>query len=154
MSSNMMTSVGIGSIEGNVDLNIEHIALISDFKGNDVVVFGNIRRAKSTNIDIYSVTLQSKFSATNGIMFGSLDCSPSNIKLEYATIRAECDGRQVSLFRGTDLSSELSISECSIDGKIESREKPPLDLDSMAFKHNKVGVMVDINGEACYRNSY
>ena len=154
MSSNMMTSVGIGSIEGNVDLNIEHIALISDFKGNDVVVFGNIRRAKTTNIDIYSVTLQSKYSATNGIMFGSLDCSPSNIKLEYATIRAECDGRQVSLFRGTDLSSELSISECSIDGKIESREKPPLDLDSMAFKHNKVGVMVDINGEACYRNSY
>ena len=153
LSSNMMTSVGIGSIEGNVDLKLEHIALISDFNGNDVTVFGNIRRAKS-NIDIYSVTLQSKFSATNGIMFGSLDCSPSNTEIEYATVRAELDGRMVSLFRGTDKSSAVSISECSLDGKIESREKPPLDLDAMAFKHNKVGVMIDINGEARYRNSY
>ena len=153
LSSNMMTSVGIGSLEGNLDMRIEHIALISDFNGNDVAVFGNIRRGRA-NIDIYSVTFQSKFSATNGIMFGSLDCSPSNIEIEYATIRTECDGRMVSLFRGTDLSSVVSLSECSIDGKIESREKPPLDLDAMAFKHNKVGVMVDINGEARYRNSY
>jgi len=153
MSSNMMTSVGIGSIEGNLDMKIEHIAFISDFKGNDVVVFGNIRRAKA-NIDIYSVTLQSKFSATNGILFGTLDCSPSNVELEYATVRVECDGRKVSLFRGIDTNSALSLSECSIDGKIESREKPPFDLDAMAFKHNKVGVMVDINGEATYRNSY
>ena len=87
-------------------------------------------------------------------MFGSLDCSPSNIEIEYATIKAECDGRMVSLFRGTDTNSAVSISECSIDGKIISSEKPPLDLDLMSFKHNKVGVMIDINGEACYRNSY
>ena len=153
LSSNMMTSAGIGSIEGNTDLKIEHIAFISDFKGNDVCVFGTIRRGKSI-IDIYSVTLQSRFSATNGIMFGSLDCSPSRMELEYATVRTECDGRQVSLFRGNDEYTSLSLNECSIDGKIESSEKPPLDLDAMVFKHNKVGVMIDINGEACYRNSY
>ena len=153
LSSNMMSSVGIGSFEGNLDMKIEHIALTSDFKGNDVAVFGNIRRGRA-DIDIYSVTLQSRFSASNGIMFGSLDCSPSNIEIEYATVKAECDGRMVSLFRGTDINSAVSISECSIDGKIVSSEKPPLDLDLMSFKHNKVGVMIDINGEACYRNSY
>lgn len=153
LSSNMMTSVGIGSLEGNLEMKIEHIAFISDSRGNDVSVFGNIRRGKS-KINIYSVTLQSKFSASNGIMFGSLDCSPSDIRLENATVRAECDGRQVSLFRGTQTVSVLSLSECSIDGKIESSEKPPLDLDAMDFKHSKVGVMIDINGEAKYRNSY
>ena len=74
--------------------------------------------------------------------------------LKYATIRAECEGRQASLFRGTEKSTVLVLNECSIDGKIESSEKPPLDLDGMDFQHSKVGVMVDINGEAKYRNSY
>ena len=153
LSSTMMTSVGIGSLEGNLDMKIEHIAFIADFKGNDVAVFGNVRRGRA-DTDIYSVTLQSKFNATNGVMFGSLNLAPSKIMLKYATIRAECEGRQASLFRGTEKSTVLVLNECSIDGKIESSEKPPLDLDGMDFQHSKVGVMVDINGEAKYRNSY
>ena len=87
-------------------------------------------------------------------MFGPLDVSPSDIHLKNATIRTDCEGRQVSLFRGTDENTVLSITECSIDGKIESSQPVPLDLEAIKFEHSKVGVMIDLNGEALYRGTY
>ena len=153
LSSSMMTSVGIGSYEGNVDMHIEHLAFISDFKSNDVSVIGTIRNARNKT-DIYSVTFQSRYNATSGIMFGPLDVSPSDIHLKNATIRTDCEGRQVSLFRGTDENTVLSITECSLDGKIESSQPVPLDLEAIKFEHSKVGVMIDLNGEALYRGTY
>ena len=153
LSSTMMTSVGIGSLEGNLDMKIEHTAFISDFNGNDVSVLGSIRRARN-NIDIFSVTFQTRFSATSGLMFGPLDLAPSKIKLRYATLKLECEGKQVSFFRGIDKNTALSINECSLDGKIESSQKVPLDLEAMDFKYSQVGAMIDVNGESRYRNTY
>ncbi len=87
-------------------------------------------------------------------MFGPLDLAPSKIKLRYATLKLECEGKQVSFFRGIDKNTALSINECSLDGKIESSQKVPLDLEAMDFKYSQVGAMIDVNGESRYRNTY
>lgn len=153
LTSNMMTSVGIGSLEGNVDLKIERTSYISDFNGNEISTIGNIKRGKC-NIDVFSVTFQTNFSATSGLMFGPLNMAPSNIKLRYATLRLDCKGKQVSFFRGIDSNTKISINECNIDGKIGSSQKVPLYLDAIEFTHDQVGIMVDVNGEPAYRNTF
>ena len=153
LTSTMMTSVGIGSLEGNVKLKVERISYISNFNGNEISTIGSIRRGKC-NIDIFSVTFQTKFNATSGLMLGPLDMAPSDIKLRYATLRLECKGKQVSFFRGIDTNSKLSINECNIVGNIESSQRVPLYLEAIEFTHDQVGMMVDINGEPAYRNTF
>lgn len=153
LTSTMMTSVGIGSLEGNVRLKVERTSYISSFDGNEISAIGSIRRGKC-NIDMFSVTFQTKFNATSGLMLGPLDVAPSDIKLRYATLRVECTGKQVSVFRGIDTNSKVSVIESNIEGKIESSQRVPLYLDSMEFTREQVGMMVDINGEPVYRNTF
>ena len=153
LNANVMKAVGIGSHTGSLDLKVEHISYISSFNGNDVSVMGTLAGG-NTNIDLYSANLQSKFNASRGLMFGPLDASPSNINLDYATIRMDCEGIQVSFFRGTDRNSRLAITNSHIDGKIVSGKEVPCVLDDMEFTISKSGAMIDVNGEPLYRGSY
>ena len=153
LNANVMKAVGIGSHTGSLDLKVEHISYISSFNGNDVSVMGTLAGG-NTNIELYSANLQSKFNASRGLMFGPLDASPSNINLDYATIRMDCEGIQVSFFRGTDRNSRLAITNSHIDGKIVSGKEVPCVLDDMEFTISKSGAMIDVNGEPLYRGSY
>lgn len=148
-----MTAVGIGSHSGCLDLKVEHISYISAFNGNDVSVMGTIE-GKSTNINLYSANLQSRFNASRGLMFGPLNAAPSNINLDYATIRMECEGKQVSFFRGTDKTSRLTLTNSHLDGKMVSGMEVPCKLDDMDFTISKTGATVYVNGDPVYDGSY
>ena len=153
LTSNMTTAAGIGSLSGSLDLAAEHISYVSEFNGNDIAVIGTISGEK-TNLDIYSVSLKSKFNASRGLMYGSLKVNPSVVKLEQNTAILECEGKQVSFFRGVDRNNELSITDSHIEGKIISGMQVPVKLDDMVFKINKSSVSIDVNSEPLYRGNY
>ena len=153
LNANVMIAVGIGSHSGSLDLKVEHISYISSFNGNDISVMGTIE-GKSTNIDLYSANLQSRFNASRGLMFGPLNAAPSNINLDYATIRMECEGKQVSFFRGTDKTSKLTLTNSHLDGKMVSGMEVPCKLDDMDFTISKTGATVYVNGDPLYDGSY
>ncbi len=153
LTTNMMNSVGIGSLSGSLDLKLEHISLTSELNGNDISVIGTLSSAR-TDINIYSVSLQSRFSASRGLMFGSLSTGPSNIDIDYATVKLECEGKQVSFFRGTDKDSVLKLSNGHYEGRIVSGMEVPLKFDGMDFTHSNVGASVTVNGESLYDGTY
>lgn len=87
-------------------------------------------------------------------MFGALNVAPSAVNLDYATIRLECEGKQVSFFRGTDKNSKLTLTNSHLDGKIISGLDVPCKLDDMDFTISKIGAKILVNGDPLYDGTY
>ncbi len=153
LNANVVKSVGIGSLHGSADLKIEHISYISSFNGNDISVMGTVDGARA-DINLYSASLQSRFNSSRGIMFGPLNNAPSSIVLDYATINLECEGINVSFFRGTDRNSRLVLTNSHLDGRIVSGMEVPCRLDDMDFTIEKTGAVIYVNGEQLYNGNY
>lgn len=153
LNANVMTAVGIGSVYGSPDIRIEHISYISAFNGNDIAVIGTVRGERS-DINLYSASIQSRFNSSRGLMFGALNVAPSVVNLDYATIRLECEGKQVSFFRGTDKNSKLTLTNSHLGGKIISGLDVPCKLDDMDFTISKIGAKILVNGDPLYDGTY
>ena len=152
LNANVMTAVGIGSLYGSSDIRIEHISYISAFNGNDISVMGTVKGERSV-INLYSANLQSRFNSSRGLMFGALN-GISSINLDYATIRLECEGIHVSLFRGTDKNTKLTLTNSHLDGKMVSGKEVPCKLDDMDFTISKTGATIYVNGDLLYDGMY
>ena len=153
LNANVMTAAGIGSLYGSPDIRIEHISYISSFNGNDIAVMGTVK-GESSVINLYSANLQSKFNSSRGVMFGALNCAPSETVLDYATIRLECEGKEVSFFRGTDKNTKLTLTNSHLDGKLVSGMEVASRLDDMDLNVAKTGVNIHINGEPRYNGTF
>ena len=167
-------SVGIGSISGDIDpiisncymeinnvaisavgigsIMIEHASIKMDFSGTDVVMIGS-KRSEKLRLSIYSCTVNFSAQVDDVTVFGSSSGNPSNITIDFVSIRTDIGGKTADIFRGHDESVKVRLSNSRVEGSIFTGLKHVNLTKEMDFKVTGALVKLDINGEMYIENT-
>ncbi|MBR3463184.1 MAG: EAL domain-containing protein [Clostridiales bacterium] len=145
IKSSALSAVGIGSMVGNCDTMVEHVSMKLDFTGNDVVMIGS-KHSEKLQISIYSATFTGKARANDITVFGSGTAAPTNINIDYVTVKIDLEGRQAGLYRGLDPRVKVRVSNSNTEGIINTLLEVPKYAGEMDFKVTNSNTTLNING--------
>ena len=152
VASVALTGIGIGSLMGRCDMMIEHSSINMDFNGNDVIMVGS-KHSEKLQISIYSATINMKSKAQDITAFGSGTAGPTNIVIDHVSLRVDLGGRQAGIYRGMDKKVRIRISNSKTEGSIFTDLDIPKHADEMDFKVTGSLTNLDINGHALVENT-
>lgn len=147
-----ISAVGIGSIMGRCDMMIEHASIKMEFSGTDVVMIGS-KRSEKLRLSIYSCTVNFTAQVDDVTVFGSSSGNPSNITIDFVSIRTDIGGKTADIFRGKDKSVKVRLSNSRVEGSIFTGFKHVNQTKDMDFKVTGALVKLDINGEMYIENT-
>lgn len=147
-----ISAIGIGSVMGRCDMMIEHASIKMEFSGTDIVMIGS-KRSEKLRLSIYSCTVNFKAQVDDVTVFGSSSGNPSNITIDFVSIRADIGGRKADIFRGHDESVKVRLSNSRVEGSIFTGLKHVNLTKEMDFKVTGALVKLDINGEMYIENT-
>lgn len=145
-------AVGIGSFMGRCDMMIEHSSVNLDFEGAEVVMIGS-KHSEKLHISIYSATVIAQSKAHDITVIGSGTAAPSNITIDYVTIRVDIGGKQAGIYRGMDDKVKVRVSNCKTEGTIFTSFDIPNHSSNMDFRVIGSITKLDINGRVFEDNS-
>ena len=152
ITSVALTAVGVGSITGRCDMMIEHISMKADFNGSKVAIVGSIDSGK-LKISVYSATISMKSGCDNITCFGSLNGRPSNINIDYISLKVDLSGKLPGLYRGNDKSVKIRVANSKIEGSIFANAGVPDYSKLLDYKVAGSLSKLDINGEMVVENT-
>ena len=152
VASVALTGIGIGSLMGRCDMMIEHSSINMDFNGNDVIMVGS-KHSEKLQISIYSATINIKSKAQDITAFGSGTAGPTNIIIDHVSLRVDLGGRQAGIYRGMDKKVRIRISNSKTEGSIFTDLDSPKHAEEMDFKVTGSLTNLDINGHALVENT-
>ena len=145
-------AVGIGSFVGRCDMMIEHSSVNLDFEGAEVVMIGS-KHSEKLHISIYSASVIAQSKAHDITVIGSGTAAPSNITIDYVTIRVDIGGKQAGIYRGMDDKVKVRVSNCKTEGTIFTSFDIPNHSSNMDFRVTGSITKLDINGRVFEDNS-
>ena len=145
-------AVGIGSFMGRCDMMIEHSSVNLDFEGAEVVMIGS-KHSEKLHISIYSATVIAQSKAHDITVIGSGTAAPSNITIDYVTIRVDIGGKNAGIYRGMDDKVKVRVSNCKTEGTIFTSFDIPNHSSNMDFRVIGSITKLDINGRVFEDNS-
>ena len=145
-------AVGIGSFMGRCDMMIEHSAVNMDFEGAEVVMIGS-KHSEKLRISIYSATVIAQSKAHDITVIGSGTAAPSNIMIDYVTIRVDIGGKQAGIYRGMDDRVRIRVSNCKTEGTIFTSLDIPKHSANMDFQVTGSITKLDVNGRLFEENT-
>ena len=152
VASVAISAIGIGSIMGRCDMMIEHTSIKMDFNGTDIVMIGS-KHSEKLQLSIYSATVNMKSKADDITVFGSGTAGPTNITIDFVSIRVDLGGKTAGIYRGMDKNVKIRVSNSKTEGSIFTGLKIPERSKEMDFKVKGSLTKLDINGEMFVENS-
>lgn len=152
VTSVALMAVGVGSITGRCDMMIEHVSMKMDFNGSKVAIVGSIDSGK-LKISVYSATINMKSGCDNVTCFGSLNGRPSNISIDYISLKVDLSGKLPGLYRGNDKSVKIRVANSKIEGAIFANAGVPDYSELLDYKVAGSLSKLDINGETVVENT-
>ena len=145
-------AVGIGSFMGRCDMMIEHSSLNLDFEGAEIVMIGS-KHSEKLQISVYSATVIAQSKAHDITVIGSGMAAPSNITIDYVTLRVDLGGKQAGIYRGMDNKVKVRVSNSKVEGVIFTNLDVPKHSDDMDFQVTGSLTKLDINGRLFEHNT-
>ncbi|MCR4556277.1 MAG: EAL domain-containing protein [Saccharofermentans sp.] len=152
MTSVALNAVGIGSLMGRCDMMIEHSSMKMDFNGNDIIMVGS-KHSEKLQISIYSATINMASKAHDITAFGSGTAAPTNITIDHVSLRVDLGGKQAGIYRGMDKKVRIRISNSKTEGSIFTNLDVPRYVEEMDFKVTGSLTKLDINGSIMTENT-
>ena len=152
VASVAISAIGIGSIMGRCDMMIEHTSIKMDFNGTDIIMIGS-KHSEKLQLSIYSATVNMKSKADDITVFGSGTAGPTNITIDFVSIRVDLGGKKAGIYRGMDKNVKIRVSNSKTEGTIFTSLKIPEHSKDMDFKVKGSLTKLDINGEMFIENS-
>lgn len=146
------SAVGIGSFTGRCDMMIEHSSVNMDFEGADVVMLGS-KQSEKLQISIYSATVIAQSKAPDITVVGSGTAAPSNVIIDYVSLRVDLGGIKAGIYRGMDDKVKVRVSNSKVEGVIFTSLDIPKHADDMDFQVTGSITKLDINGRLYELNS-
>ena len=146
------SAVGIGSFTGRCDMMIEHSSVNMDFEGADVVMLGS-KQSEKLQISIYSATVIAQSKAPDITVVGSGTAAPSNVIIDYVSLRVDLGGIKAGIYRGMDDKVKVRVSNSRVEGVIFTSLDIPKHADDMDFQVTGSITKLDINGRLYELNS-
>ena len=146
------SAVGIGSFMGRCDMMIEHSSLNLDFEGAEIVMIGS-KHSEKLQISVYSATVIAQSKAHDITVIGSGTAAPSNITIDYVTLRVDLGGKQAGIYRGMDNKVKVRVSNSKVEGVIFTNLDVPKHSDDMDFQVTGSLTKLDINGRLFEHNT-
>ena len=131
---------------------IEHSSVNMDFEGAEVVMIGS-KHSEKLRISIYSATLIAQSKAHDITVIGSGTAAPSNIMIDYVTIRVDIGGKQAGIYRGMDDRVRVRVSNCRTEGSIFTSLDIPKHSVNMDFLVTGSITKLEVNGRLFEENS-
>ena len=145
-------AVGIGSFMGRCDMMIEHSSLNLDFEGAEIVMIGS-KHSEKLQISVYSATVIAQSKAHDITVIGSGTAAPSNITIDYVTLRVDLGGKQAGIYRGMDNKVKVRVSNSKVEGVIFTNLDVPKHSGDMDFQVTGSLTKLDINGRLFEHNT-
>lgn len=145
-------AVGIGSFMGRCDMMIEHSSLNLDFEGAEIVMIGS-KHSEKLQISVYSATVIAQSKAHDITVIGSGMAAPSNITIDYVTLRVDLGGKQAGIYRGMDNKVKVRVSNSKVEGVIFTNLDVPKHSGDMDFQVTGSLTKLDINGRLFEHNT-
>ena len=145
-------AVGIGSFMGRCDMMIEHSSLNLDFEGAEIVMIGS-KHSEKLQISVYSATVIVQSKAHDITVIGSGTAAPSNITIDYVTLRVDLGGKQAGIYRGMDNKVKVRVSNSKVEGVIFTNLDVPKHSGDMDFQVTGSLTKLDINGRLFEHNT-
>ena len=152
IASVALSGIGIGSIMGRCDMMIEHSSLNMDFNGNEVVMVGS-KHSEKLQISIYSATISMKSKAHDITALGSATAAPSSITIDHVSLRVDLGGKTAGIYRGMDKRVRIRVSNSKTEGSIFTGLDIPGHINDMDFKITGSLTKLDINGNMLVENT-
>ena len=152
ITSVALAGIGIGSLMGRCDMMIEHSSINMDFNGNEVIMVGS-KHSEKLQISIYSATINIKSKAHDITVFGSGTAAPTNITIDYVSLRVDLGGKQAGIYRGMDSRVKVRVSNSKTEGSIFTSLEIPKHAGDMDFKVSGSITNLDINGHMLIENT-
>ena len=146
------SAVGIGSFMGRCDMMIEHSSVNMSFEGAEVVMIGS-KHSEKLQVSIYSATVIAQSKAHDITVVGSGTAAPSNITIDYVTLRVDLGGKQAGIYRGMDDRVKVRVSNSKVEGVIFTSLDVPKHSGDMDFQVTGSITKLDINGRLFESNS-
>ena len=146
------SAVGIGSFTGRCDMMIEHSSVNMDFEGTNVVMLGS-KQSEKLQISIYSATVIAQSKAPDITVVGSGTAAPSNVIIDYVSLRVDLGGIKAGIYRGMDDKVKVRVSNSKVEGVIFTSLDIPKHADDMDFQVTGSITKLDINGHLYELNS-
>ena len=147
-----LSAVGIGSFMGRCDMMIEHSSVNMDFEGSEIVMLGS-KHSEKLQISIYSATVLAQSKAHDITVIGSGTAAPSNIIIDYVSLRVDLGGKQAGIYRGMDDRVKVRVSNSKVEGVIFTNLDVPKHSEDMDFQVTGSITKLDINGHLFELNS-
>ena len=147
-----LSAVGIGSFMGRCDMMIEHSSVNMDFEGSEIVMLGS-KHSEKLQISIYSATVIAQSKAHDITVIGSGTAAPSNIIIDYVSLRVDLGGKQAGIYRGMDDRVKVRVSNSKVEGVIFTNLDVPKHSEDMDFQVTGSITKLDINGHLFELNS-
>lgn len=145
-------AVGIGSFMGRCDMMIEHSSLNMDFEGAEIVMIGS-KHSEKLQISVYSATVIAQSKAHDITVIGSGTAAPSNITIDYVTLRVDLGGKHAGIYRGMDNKVKVRVSNSKVEGVIFTNLDVPKHSGDMDFQVTGSLTKLDINGRLFEHNT-
>ena len=145
-------AVGIGSFMGRCDMMIEHSSLNLDFEGAEIVMIGS-KHSEKLQISVYSATVIAQSKAHDITVIGSGTAAPSNITIDYVTLRVDLGGKHAGIYRGMDNKVKVRVSNSKVEGVIFTNLDVPKHSGDMDFQVTGSLTKLDINGRLFEHNT-
>ena len=145
ITSVALSAIGIGSLFGRCDMMIEHTSMKFEFNGSEVAMIGS-KHSEKLQISIYSATINIKSESEYITAFGSCSGDPTNITIDYISLRVDLSGREAVIYRGKDKNVRIRISNSKTEGSIFTGLNSPTLMDDMDYQSTGSITKLDING--------
>jgi len=145
ITSVALSAIGIGSLFGRCDMMIEHTSMKFEFNGSEVAMIGS-KHSEKLQISIYSATINIKSESEYITAFGSCSGDPTNITIDYISLRVDLSGREAGIYRGKDKNVRIRISNSKTEGSIFTGLNSPTQMDDMDYQSTGSITKLDING--------
>ena len=152
INSVALSAIGIGSFMGRCDMMIEHCSVNMNFEGSEVVMIGS-KHSEKLQVSIYSATVIAQSKAHDITVVGSGTAAPTNITIDYVTLRVDLGGKQAGIYRGMDDRVKVRVSNSKVEGVIFTSIDMPKHAQDMDFKVWGSITKLDINGRLFEDNS-
>jgi hypothetical protein len=131
---------------------IEHSSMNMDFNGNEVIMVGS-KHSEKLQISVYSATISMKAKAQDITAFGSGTAGPTNLTIDYVSLRVDIGGKQAGIYRGMDKKVKIRISNSRTEGSLFTDLDIPKHSEEMDFKVTGSLTKLDINGHMLEENT-
>ncbi len=145
-------AVGIGSVMGRCDLMIEHSSVNLDFEGAEIVMIGS-KHSEKLQVRIYSATITAKSKAHDITVIGSGTAAPTNVSIDFVTLRVDLGGTHSGIYRGMDKNVKIRVSNSKTEGAIFTGLSIPEHMESMDFRSTGSLTNLEINGHLMTENT-